>query len=78
MDSLGFQGIHVLRIIADRQDATVDARMQSFDAAVKNLRKAGHFGNIAHRQPRLLQGLARPAGGNQLDTQARQGTGQIH
>ena len=46
---------HVLGIVADGEDAAVDARVQRLDPAVEHLGKAGDLGDVAHRQPGVRQ-----------------------
>ena len=41
------EGGLVLGIVADGEDAAVDARMQRLDPAVEHFGKAGHLGDVA-------------------------------
>src|SRR3546814_13301038 len=43
-------------VVAHREDAAVDGRVQRLDAAVHHLGKARQVGDIAHGMPRLEQG----------------------
>ncbi|MCY1238465.1 hypothetical protein D9M72_512050 [compost metagenome] len=52
----------VIGIVADREQAAVHARMQRLHAAIHDFRKAGQFGNVAHRQAGLRERLVRAAG----------------
>src|SRR5262249_41634192 len=74
---LGLEGVQVLGVAADGEDAAVDARVQRLDAAVEDLGEAGDLGDVAHRQPGLGQRLAGAAGGDQLDAQPDQSAGQL-
>ncbi len=67
----------MLRIVADRQDAAVDARMQRLDPAIEHLGETRDLGNVAHGQARVSQCLARTAGGDEFDAEASQGTGEV-
>ena len=67
----------VLGIVADGEDAAVDARVQRLDAAIEHLGKAGHVGDVAHGQAGVGQRLARAAGGDQLDAEAGQAASQV-
>src|SRR5262249_23514386 len=77
LDAVSVQGGDVLGIVADGEDAAVDARMQRLDAAVEHLRKASHVGNVAHRQAGVGQRLARAAGGDQLDVEGDQAAREV-
>src|SRR5262249_61471635 len=68
----------MLGIVADGEDAGVDAGVQRLDAAVEDFGKARDFGNIADRESRIRERLARAARGNQLDAELREPTGHLH
>jgi hypothetical protein len=71
------QRLDVFGIVADGEDAAVDAGMQRLDPAVEHLRKAGNFRNVAHGQSGVGQRLARAAGRNQLDLKRGQTMSQL-
>ena len=64
-------------VVADGEDAAVDARMQRLDPAVEHLGKAGHLGDVAHGQAGVGQRLARAAGGDQFDAEGGQAAGEV-
>src|SRR3546814_11178063 len=63
-------------VVAHREDTAVHGRVQSLDAAVHHLGKAGEVGYIENIVPRLAQRLGGAAGRHQLDavTDERGGT----
>src|ERR1044071_3257518 len=72
-----FERARVLGVVADGEDAAVDARVERLDAAVEHLREAGHFGPIAHVEPGLAQRLRRSARAEQLDAELAQRAREI-
>ena len=54
-------------MIAARQDAAVDLRMQRLDAAVHHFGKAGDVADVDDRQARIGQRLGGAAGRHQLE-----------
>lgn len=48
---------HVAGIIAHREQAAMDDRVQRLDAAIHHLGKAGEVGDVAHFQPSVAQHL---------------------
>ena len=64
-------------IVAHRQDAAVDRRVQRLDAAVHHLGKAGEVGDVAHVMPRFAQRLCGAAGRHQLDAMADERGGKL-
>src|SRR3546814_16270453 len=54
-------------VVAHREDTAVHGRVQSLDAAVHHLGKAGEVGYIENIVPRLAQRLGGAAGRHQLD-----------
>ena len=67
----------VLGVVADGEDAAVDAWVERLDAAVQHLGEAGHVRHVAHVETRLAQRLRRPAGAEQLDAQLAQSAREI-
>ncbi len=65
-DAVFFQRRHVRGIVAPRQQAAVDARVQRLHAAVEHFREAGDCADFGHRQVVLRQQLCGAAGGQQL------------
>ncbi len=65
------------RVVADGEDARVDAWVQGLDAAVENLGKACYLADVADGEPGLGEGLARAAGRDQFDAEARQAAGEL-
>ena len=63
--------------IADPQQAAVHHGVERLDPAVHHFRKAGQVGDIAHRQPGLVDRSAGAAGGDQLDPQVVKGAGDV-
>ncbi len=64
-------------VAAHRQQAAMDRRMQRLDPAVHHLGKTGEIADVEHVEPGVAQGLARAAGGNQLDAVAGQRAGKV-
>ena len=69
---LGVRGV-----VAHRQQAAMDRRMQRLDPAVHHLGKSGEIADVEHVEPGIAQGLARAAGRNQLDAVAGQRAGEV-
>ena len=77
LDPVLLGGAHVLRVVAHRQQARVQLRVQRLDAAVHDLRKAGEVGDRAHLDARVGQLAGGAAGGDDLDPQLRQAAGEL-
>ena len=56
----------VRRVVAHRQQATMDHRVQCLDPPVHHLGKAGEVGDVAHAVAHVAQRLGRAAGRNQF------------
>src|SRR5207245_249640 len=69
-DSLFLQGGHVLGIIAHREHAAVNERVQGLDPAVEDLGKPSDFRDVHHGQLGSLKCLAGAAGGNENNAKA--------
>ena len=54
-------------VVAQRQQAAVDHRVQRLDPAVEHLGEAGQRGDVAHRQAGRAQRRRGAAGRDQLD-----------
>jgi hypothetical protein len=52
--------------------------MQGLDPPVHHLGKAGQLGDILHRQAGVGDGLGGPAGGDELDAEARERPRRLH
>src|SRR5262249_11092664 len=63
--------LHVLRLVALRQEAGIDGRVQRLHPAVEDFREAGQLAHVLDRQPGVGEGLLRAAGGDQLDAELR-------
>jgi hypothetical protein len=66
-DAMLFHGACVLRVVADRQQAAMDLRVQGLDPAVHHLGRAGELRDVDHREAGLRQRLGGAAGRHQLD-----------
>ena len=73
-----FQGGHVFRQIAPRQQTTMHFGMQGFDAAIQHFRKAGEFGDIHNGKTFQAQQFCRSTRGDQLDSQSMQAFGKFN
>src|ERR1051325_1001728 len=76
-DSGALQRGDVGRIVAPREQAGVDLRMQRLDASVEHLRKAGVRGDFGGGDALLAQELRRAAGGHELDPEGGQGARKL-
>ena len=63
--------LHVLRLVALREQAGVDRGVQRLHPAVEDFGEAGQLADVLHRQPGVGEGLPRAAGGDQLDAVLR-------
>src|SRR5205085_948439 len=61
LDAMLFERARVFGVVADGEDASVYAWVQSLDATVQHFGEAGHVCNVAHLKPRVAQGLRRAA-----------------
>ena len=66
-DVVLFQGFHVLRKIAPRQNAAVHFRMERLDAAVQHFGKAGVVGHFGDLDAVVGQQFGGAAGGQDID-----------
>ena len=64
-------------VVAHRQQAAMDRRMQRLDPAVHHLRESSEIADVEHGEPGVAQNLARAAGGNQLDAVAGQRASEV-
>src|SRR4051794_15980162 len=71
-DAVGSGGVHVLRVIAQREQAAVYARVEGLDATIHHFGKARHVRDVAYFQPGLAQDLRRPARADDLHIEAAQ------
>ena len=76
-DAVLFQGLHVFRKIAPRQDPAMHLRMQRLDAAVQHFREAGVIGDFGHLHAIVGQHLGGAAGRKNFDAQRRQRAREI-
>ena len=72
LDVVVLGGAHVLGVVAQRQQAAVELRVERLDAAVHDLREAGEVGDLAHLEPGLGQLPSRSAGRDDLDPELDQ------
>ena len=70
-------GAGVIGIVAHRQEAAVDLRMQGLDAAVHHLREARVVGDLGDRDAGLGDGFGRAPGRENFDAMAGQRLGQL-
>ena len=61
-----FGFVEVLLRIATAEEATMDFRVQGLHAAFHDLREAGVFADVGHRQAGVAQHLRGAAGGEEL------------
>ncbi|MNL71690.1 hypothetical protein D3C87_1968870 [compost metagenome] len=59
---MGLHRSDMLLVVADREQAAMNAGMQGLDAAVHDFGKAGDFGNIGDRNASRLDGAMGAAG----------------
>jgi len=64
-------------LVAPRQDAAVDLRMQRLDPAVHDLGKAGVCRDLGDRDAGRAQGLGGAAGRQDLDVARRKGAAEL-
>ncbi|OQA30912.1 MAG: hypothetical protein BWY57_02604 [Betaproteobacteria bacterium ADurb.Bin341] len=64
-------------IVAHREDAAMNRRVQRLDAAVHHLGKAGEVGDVEHVMPRLAQRLRGAPGRHQLDAVTNERGGKV-
>ena len=76
-DAVRAHRLGVLGIVAQREQAAMDRRMQRLDAAVHHFRKAGEIADVEHVEPGIAQRLARAAGRDQLDAVAGERAGEV-
>ena len=69
LDLLLLGGEHVVGVVAQREDARVELRVQRLDAAAHDLGEAGEVLDRAHLQARLLELAGGAAGGDELDAE---------
>ena len=69
---------HVGRVVAAREQAGVELRVQRLDAAAHDLGEAGEVLDRAHREARGLERLRRPAGRHELDVERGQALRELH
>ncbi len=70
-DAVVGHGLLVVGVIADREQAAMNGRMQGFHPAIHDFRKAGDFGNIEHGKAGFLQRLVGASGGDQFHATIR-------
>ena len=68
----------VLWILTDGKKTAMNLRMQCFHPTIHHFRKVREISNIAHRQPRLREGLTRAACRNELHAKAYQRLRKFH
>ena len=71
------QSLHVRGQIAAGQQAPMHHGVQSFDAAIEHLGKAGDIGHLAHGQALVAQQLRGATGGDQAHAQSVQSMGEF-
>ncbi len=71
------RGLEVLRVVADREQAGVELRVQRLDAPVHHLGEAREVVDRADGQPRLGERLRGAAGRDELDPQVGQAPGEV-
>ena len=76
-DAVLFHRLHVVGLVAPREDAAVDLRVQRLHAAFHHLRKAGVVGDLGHDDAVQLQKLRGAAGGQDLDAVGEQRLGEL-
>ncbi|MNY37440.1 hypothetical protein D3C86_1720030 [compost metagenome] len=77
LDAVRLHRLDMLRVIPDSQQAAMDIGVQSLDAAVHDLRKIRHVGDIRHRQACFRNGFRRTTGRQELDAKLRQNRRQL-
>ena len=70
--------LHVRRVVAQREQAGVQARVQRLHAPVHDLREAREVLDRADLETGLLQRRRRPAGGDQLHAELREPAREVH
>ena len=64
-------------VVAQRQDAAVNFRMESLDPAIHHFRKTGELGDVFNGNVAVAQQRSGAAGGNQFDAHGCEGTGKF-
>ena len=77
LDPVLLGGDHVLRVVAQRQQAGVELRVQRLDAAAHDLREAGEVLDRADLEPGLGQLARRAAGRDELDAELGQAAREV-
>ena len=67
-----------LGVIAPREDAAVDHRVQRLDAPVHHLGNAGHVRHLDDRHAGLGQGARRAAGRDDVPSPLHEAAGELH
>ena len=76
-DGVLVHGRGVLRVVADREQAAVDHRVEGLDPPVHHLREAGVVADLGDGDARLLEGAVRAPGGEQLHAVVGQLSGEV-
>src|SRR5262249_48026440 len=71
------QCMQVLDVVAPREDAAVNARMERLHAAVHHLRKSGDGRHIRHREAGIEERPRCTAGGHELESARGQATAEV-
>jgi hypothetical protein len=74
---LAYRG-HVLRVVANMQDAAMHLRVQRLYTPVEHLREAGQVADIAHFETSLTQLARGPSGRNQVHTKRGERFCELH
>ena len=77
LDPVLLGGEHVLGVVAQREQAGVELRVQRLDAAVHDLREAGEVLDRADLEPGLAQRARGAAGGDELDAELGQAAREV-
>ena len=67
----------VFRVVSQGENSAMNFRMKCLYPAVHHFRKARDLGNIFDGNSIVAQQRSRAAGGNDLNTQVRQGAGKL-
>src|SRR5262249_16038141 len=76
-DAVSSYGCFMFGVAADVEEATVDAGMECFDAAIEHFGEAGKVADVLYGESGVAESASGASGGDQLHTKAREGFREI-
>ncbi len=76
-DAVRIEGGAVVSLVANREEAAMDFRVQCLDAAIHHLGEAGELGNVLHRGAGRGDQRPRTAGRDELDAEIGKPLGEL-